>query len=275
MALAKQNEFQTTAWQNNFSATPSLTQWGTRLTAHATPHSKGTWATLATATYDVYGFWLGVNGSVASATRTDMMLDIGIGTAGSPENIIVPEYLCGWRAVPATGGYYVYFPIFIPRGSVIQGRIQALITVDVLDVQIVLNGGGSAMPGPLFSGCDAYGTDIASSIGTSHTPGNTGAESTQASIGSTTTKHYGAVLLGLGGTLAQTTTTNIAYHWELRIGSVTVAEWFAETHTTEAQNGPWPPCPFLCSVPSGTQLQVRAEASGTALAQDVAFYCFY
>lgn len=275
MPLAKGNEFQTTTWQHNLPATPSTTQWGTRLTASATPHSKGSWATLATATYDVYGFWLGVNGSGASATRTDMMIDIGYGTASSPENIIVPEWLCGWRGLPNLAPQMVYFPIFIPRGAVIQGRIQALIASDTADVVIWLNGGASAMPGPLFSGCDAYGTAIASSIGTSHTPGNTGSESTAANIGSTTTKHYGAVSLMTGGTLATTTQTLIAYHWELQISSVTVCEWYAITHTTEIVSGPFPPTPFYCSIPSGTQLQVRAEASGTALAQDVAFYCFY
>lgn len=273
--LAANSKFRQGVWQSNLPATPSLTQWGTRLTASGTPHAKGSWATLATATYDVYGFWLCVNGTVSSATRTDAMLDIGIGTAGSPENIIVPEWLCGWRALPATGGQFQYFPIFIPRGAIIQGRIQALIASDTADVLIFLNGGGSAQPGPLFSGCDAYGTAAASSIGTSHTPGNSGAESTDANIGSTTSRAYGAVMLGLGGSLAQTTMTNIAYHWELTIGGVTICEWFAETHTTECQNGPFPPAPFYVTIPSGTQLQVQAEASGTALAQDVAFYCFY
>jgi hypothetical protein len=275
MSLARTKFAGTTLWQHNLSATPSLTQWGTRLTASGTPHAKGSWATFATATYDVYGFWLGVNGVATSATRTDAMIDIGFGTSGSPENIIVPEYLCGWRSTPNLGPLMQWFPIFIPKGAIIQGRIQALIASDTADVAIWLNGGTSAMPGPLFSGCDAYGTATASSIGTSHTPGNTGAESTDASIGSTTTKNYGAVAIGLGGTLAQTTQTNIAYHWELTISGTTVAEWFGETHTTEAIAGPFPPTPFYCNIPIGTQLQVQAEASGTAQAQDVAFYCFF
>jgi hypothetical protein len=273
--LAMTNEQQQAIWQHNLVATPSLAQWGTRPSAHATPHSKGNWATLATATYDVYGFWLAVNGTSATATRTDMMLDLGYGTNGSPENIVVPEWLCGWRGLPNLGPQVVWFPIFIPRGAIIQCRIQALITVDVADVAIWLNGGASAMPGPLFAGCDAYGTAIGSSIGTSHTPGNTGAESTDANIGGTTSKHYGAVMLGIGGSLAQTTMTTIAYHWELTVGGVTLAEWYHKSHTTEVTSGPFPPAPFLCSIPSGTQLQVQAEASGTALAHDVAFYCFY
>lgn len=273
--LAINNEFQQAIWQSNLPATPNTTQWGTRLTASGTPHAKGSWATLVTTTYDSFGFWLGTAGTSTAATRTDGMIDLGIGTAGSPENIILPEWLCGWRAAPNLGPQMVFIPIFLPRGTILQGRMQALIASDTVDVLVVLNGGASAIPGPLFSGADAYGTSAASSIGTSHTPGNTGAESTAADLGGTLAKHYGAVMLGLGGTLADTTQTTTAYHWELLVGGVTVAEWYGITHTTEAVQGPFPPAPFYASLPSGSQLQVRAEASGTAEAQDVAFYAFY
>lgn len=273
--LAISNEFQQAIWQSNLPATPSTTQWGTRLTASGTPHAKGSWGTLATLTYDSFGFWLGLAGTSTAATRTDGMIDLGIGTAGSPENIILPEWLCGWSAAPNLGPRMVFIPIFLPRGTILQGRMQALIASDTVDVLVVLNGGASAQPGPLFSGADAYGTSAASSIGTSHTPGNSGSESTAANIGGTLSKHYGAVMLGLGGTLADTTQTTTAYHWELLVGGVTVAEWYGITHTTEAVQGPFPPAPFYASLPSGSQLQVRAEASGTAEAQDVAFYAFY
>jgi hypothetical protein len=274
MSLAINNEFQQAPWQSNLPATPSTTQWGTRLTASGTPHAKGSYSTLATATYDVFGFWLGINGTTTSATRTDGMIDIAIGGAGS-EQVILPEFLCGWRNVPSIGPQVVFIPIFIPRGTVIRGRMQALIASDTVDVMLFLNGGGSALPGPLFSGADAYGTSAASSIGTSHTPGNTGAESTAANIGSTLSKHYGAVMLQVQGSLATTTMTAIAYHWELQVGSTTVTEWYSCSNTTEAVQGPYPPAPFFASLPSGSQLQVRAEGSGTSIAHDVAFYCFY
>ena len=275
MSIATNNEFQQAIWQSNLPATPSLTTWGTRLTASGTPHAKGSWSTLATLTYDSYGFWLCLNGTATSATRTDGMIDLGIGTAGSPENIILPEFLCGWRATANLGPQCVFLPIFLPRGTILQGRMQALIASDTVDVLIFLNGGASALRCPLFTGADAYGTSAASSIGTSHTPGNTGAESTAANIGSTLSKHYGAVMLQVQGSLATTTMTQIAYHWELQIGSTTVAEWYTQSHTTEAVQGPYPPIPFCASLPSGSQLQVRAEGSGTSIAHDVAFYCFY
>jgi len=271
MSLAINNEVQNAIWQNNFPATPAPANFSTLLTAHATPHSKGAYATLiASTTYDSYGFWLMVSGSVAAAALSDMLLDIAIGA--SQENVIVPEWQCGWSAAPSAGAQVTWWPIFIPKGSAISARIQALITVDTARVAIVLNGGASAFPGPMCSGCDAYGTSAASSMGTSHTPGNSGAESTAANIGGTLTKNYGAVMISVQGT--NTTTTAIAYHWELQIGGVTVCEWYTVNTTGAAVVGPFPPAPFLCSLPYGTQLQVRAEASGTAQAQEVASHCF-
>ena len=273
MSLSLNRNVQQAVWQSNLPAIPSITQWGTRLTAHATPHNKGAYATLMTTTYDVYGFLIGVAGSASSGVQTDMMLDIALGA--SQERIIIPEFLCGWRAAPTLGAQFHYFPIFIPRGTVVSGRIQALITVDTLDVLMIANGGASAFPGPLFSGCDAYGTVIAASQGTSHTPGNSGSESTAANIGSATSKHYGAVMFSQNGTLAILTMNSLAYHWELVMGGVAVCEWVTMTTTTETVYAPTPAAPFFVSIPSGTQLQVRGECSGTGQEQDVALYCFY
>lgn len=265
---------QQAAWLDNLPATPGFVAVGQTLTAHATPHSKGAWTTvLASTTYDIYGFWLGVSSTQASNTRTDMMLDLAIGP--NQENIIVPEWLCGWRALAVLGPAPVYFPIFIPRGTKISARVQALIASDTAELMFFGNAGTSAMPGPLFAGCDAYGTAVASSIGTSHTPGNSGADSTAADIGSTLAKHYGAVLLMVQGTLADTNMGNAAYHWKLVLGAVQLCQWWFGSEGAERVMGPFPPTPFLASLPSGSQLQVKATCSGTAEAQDVAFYCFY
>ncbi len=272
--LSLSSKFHQAEWQNNLTATPDTTQWGTRLTAHATPHSKGAYATLMTTTYDVYGFWVGVSGTATTATDTDMLLDIATGAA--QENIIVPEFLCGGRGPAASAApvaLFQWFPIFIPRGTIVSGRIQALITVDIADVLMIANGGASAMPGPLFSGCDAYGTTVASSSGTSHTPGNTGAESTAANVGGTATRDYGAVALGHG--IAGTAMNTLAYHFEIQLGAVTLCEYYTGVNSLETVLGPFPPAPFHASIPFGSQLQIRGECSGIAQAQDIAFYCFY
>lgn len=260
---------------SNLTATPNITTPGIRLTASATPHAKGAYGVLsASLPYDVYGVTLLLSGSAASATRTDMMLDLAIGGAGA-ETVILPEFLCGWKPSILTGSYQIYLPFFIPKGTRVAARIQALIASDVLDVLAFFHGGADNMPNQFFRRADAYGTNVASSTGTSHTPGNTGAESTAANIGGTLSRTYRAIMLGMNGTLATTTMTAIAYHWELVIGGVTMIEWYHRDHTTEEVFGPYPSTPIPHDLQQGTQLQIRAEASGTALAHDVAYYCFY
>lgn len=230
---------------------------------------------MASTTYDSYGFWLGILNSFGSAAQTDMLLDVAIGP--NQEHIIIPNLLCGWRGAGNNQGgpQVLFFPIYVPAGSLISARAQGLISSDTVSIMIMLQGGTSALPGPLYSGCDAYGVETASSQGTSHTPGNSGAESTAANVGSTLAKSYRAVLLQVQGTLTNTAANNIAYHWELVIGGGVVCEWYALTTNTESHTGPMPSVPFHTSLPAGTQLQIQAEASGTAQAQDVAFYCFY
>jgi hypothetical protein len=262
------------SWASNLVATPSTTNFATRLTANATPHAKGTYSQIVASTaYDVHGMFVTFAGSTSSATRTDQMMDIAIGSA--TETVILPEFLTGWRAAQSTGPQTVFFPFFIPKGTRIAARLQSLIASDTLDVMFTLVYGSGPKPERLYTRADAYGTTAASSNGTSHTPGNSGAESTAASIGGTLSKNYCAVMLQVQGSLATTTMTNIAYHWELQIGNVTKAEWYTVSHTTEQVNGPYPNQPIHMRLPSGTQLQIRAEASGTAIAHDVAYYCFY
>lgn len=259
-------------WLNNLTATPSSTNNGTRITASGSTNTKGSYSTLTTATQDVFGFWLVINGTGTAATRTDMLLDIAIDS-----DIIMPDLLVGWRGTMTAGPYCVYLPFYIPDGSVIRARCAAAIASDTVDVVIFLNQGFSRanVMGPLFTKADAYGITSASSQGTAHTPGNSGSESTAANIGSTLSRNYGAVMLGVGGSTGTTTMTSIAYHWELQISSTTICEWIHTSFTTEIVYGPYPSAPFYTSLPSGSQLQIRGEGSGTSIAHDVAFYCFY
>lgn len=260
-------------WQTNLSATPSTSSPGTTVTASSTIHTKGNYTQLiSSTTYDWYGFWLQTINTYVASSATDLLLDIAIGAASS-EQIILPNWMAGWGPTASGGARTIFVPIFIPRGTRIAARCQALITSDTVNVLVAGCVGNSGLPIPLFSNCDAYGIDTATSSGTSHTAGNTGVESTDANVGSTTSRPYGAVLLGVAS--QSSTTTAIAYHWELTIGGTTHAEWYAANTTSELVYGPFPPCPIPVSIPASIQLQVQGEASGTAQDQDVAFYCFY
>ncbi len=260
---------------SNLPATPSTSTFGTRATAGGSANTKGSWSQVtASLPHDAYGFWLTMAGTATSATSTDGLLDIGIGAGGS-EVVLVPDLLAGWIGSPTQGPRVLFIPIFIPKGTRVAIRNQGVIASDTVDCMFHFKSGDPANRGQLFSGCDAYGVNSSgASAGTAHTPGNTGAESTWANLGSTASKSYGAILpLIQVGTV--TTLTAIAYHWELGIGSVTLAEWYYMGNTGEYLNGPFPSEPAAVNIASGAQLQVRAEASGTAIAFDVAAYCFY
>jgi len=258
-------------WQHNLTATPQTANIGMSITTGGTPNQKTAFADLITSTtYDSYGFWLYYSGSSASASISNFLLDIATGASG--ENVILPNYQIGWSAAASVGMNGVFIPIFIPKGTKLSVRAQSSIASDSVRILVFLNSGTSGYVGQLFTACDTYGADTATSGGTAHTAGNSGAESTDATIG-TTTRPYGAVMLSVNGTTG--TTTAIAYHWELTIGGTTMAEWYTNNTTAEIVYGPYPQCPIYVSVPSGVALQVQGEASGTAQSQEIAFHCFY
>lgn len=261
---------------NNLAATPSTTAMATTVTASATPHVKGAYATLvASCPRDVYGITLSVSDVRVSATRTDMLLDLARGAAAS-ERVVLPDLLVGWSPTSSEGGFVVFLPLFIPQGTRISARIQALISSDTANVAIWLNNGIDSVPPRTFCAAHAYGVTGASSIGTSHTPGASGVESTAANVGGTLSRDYGAILFQAQGTLADTNMSNAAQHWELMISSATRGEWRTETSGAERRIGPFPAIPLPMNLVSGTQLQVRAESSeASPEAMDVAFYCFY
>ena len=267
------------AYQNNLVATPSQTQAGTLVTCGAA-YTKGSYADLfASTTYESYGLWINIGNTGASATRTDAVMDIAIGAAGS-EQIIVPNLLCGWRNVTSVAPMSLFLPLYIPKGVRLSARAGCATASKAIHVEAWLVGGTSdaAARGNIFTGCDAYGvTYTAGTVasGTSHTPGNTGAESTWANVGSTTTRAYKGALIVPQGSLATTTMTAISYHWELGISSTTIYECYTASATTEMVVGPLPGMPMPCAIPSGAQLQIRAEGSGTSIAHDVGIYCFY
>ncbi len=262
-----------TIWQSNLPATPSNTAIGTTVTASSTINTKGSYSQLiAAATYDSYGFWLGIFGVSTAATDTSQLLDIAIGAAASEVDIL-SNFLTGSRSstVSVGGPTYYFIPLFSPAGSRVAARVQGVISSDTAVVSIMLNGGHSQI-GPIFNCCDTYGADTADSGGTAHTPGNSGSESTDATIG-TATRDYGAIMLGLSSNL--TVAANLATHWELTDGTNTLAEWLAFTTTAENVVGPFPLAPFYLNIPNGMAMQVQAECSGTGEAMDAAFYCFY
>lgn len=263
-----------TTWQTALPATPGAQSAGVTVTGSGSANTKGSYSELITSTtYDSYGFWLSVYNTRASATDTSTLLDVSFGAAASEVDVL-SNFMCGFINANATNGgpQLSFIPLFVPKGTRIASRLQSVQTSKTANVGIWLNGGATG-PCPIFTACDTYGADTTDSGGTAHTPGNSGAESTDATIG-TASRKYKAIMLRLG-TSAITVINNIAYHWEFTDGTNTYCEWYSVNSTDETICGPFPLAPLVVDIPSGAAMQIQAEASGTAQAHDVTFHCFY
>ena len=256
----------------NLSATPTLLD-GTTVTAAGSAHTKGSWVQLiATTAYDWHGFWLATGSTFTSGTVTSQLLDIGVGGAGS-ETVLLPNVHSGWRANTDDTVDMFFVPLFIPKGSRVAARVQSAIASDTVLVLIAGQPGTSGLTQNIFTGCDDLGTVSASSRGELHTPGDTGTYSADASIGSPTTRSYGAVMLMMSPT---STSLNFrAYHFAIRLSSQTLGTYRCLTHTSEMICAVTPAGPSYMAVPSGSQLQTRATCSGVAQQMAVSLYGFY
>jgi hypothetical protein len=271
------------AMQHNLVATPGINNPGTVVTASGTVNTKGAWSSLIDpVNYEAFGVYLIFHNTFVAATRTDMLVDIGYGpTGGGSEQVIIPNFLAGWAAVPSASSLSAkefFLPLYIPKGVRLSARCQSVIASDTVSVTAWLLTGASSPPWHVFRKADAYGiTSSGASNGTVLDPPTTaGTESAWTSIGSTTSRTYEGLLLGVGGTLADTTTTSLAYHVEIGYSSTMLGEFYVGTNATEMVAGPIPPLPVFQSIPSGTQLQARIEQSGTDTQDlDVALYGLY
>ncbi len=263
--------------QHNLEATPSTTP-GTTITCGATPHVKTAWSSLLDPVgFDVSYIVVMLYNCNTAATETGCFVDIGVGpTGGGSEQVIIPNLLAGHSAAQAgTFSYTRAFsaPFYIPKGTRISARAQARVVSETVDIVLWVYGGMSGQTW-LPTRADDYGPDTATTRAALITAGNTGAESAWTSVGGTTTRDYhGYVFMGQGGT--NTTITALAYHWETGFSSTAHAEFYTQCTTGEVIGGPIPHVPILMPIPSGTQMQVRGECSGTAVEMSAAYYGLY
>jgi len=267
------------ALQGNLPATPGLTTGasssGKTVTASPTIHAKGAWVELiAATTYETHLITVGVAGTNVAATRTDFLVDIGVGAAGS-ETVLIPNLLAGFCGVQKDTGLRTYtFPLHIPEGTRLSARGQALIASDVCEVNVFLHGGPSGLAWPIYDGCDAIGIATSTSSGTYITSGASGTEGAWTSVGGVTARPYDALMFGVGG-VNNTVITSLAYHFEIGYSSTTLAEYLVFTGTAEVAFR-YPDTWFGASIPASTQLQVRGEASAAGpQTVDVALYGLY
>lgn len=260
------------AIQTNLIATPSSTGLNGTTCTGGVAHTKGSWTqAIASTNFDVQWIDLIIGVTGSATTATECLLDVGLGPA--TEVVVMSNLLAGYVGRADAAGNTPFIrgisvPFFIPRGTRISTRCQGVQASKTINVMLFLHGGARG-PLPSFTRIDDYGTSLAASRGTSHTPGNTGAESAWANIGATTSRAYDAVMLMATG--FGTAQNGRYYNWEIGYSSTSLGEYMTVTSTNEFSTQA-PLTPVFQQVPSGTQLQARAECSSTAQACDVALY---
>lgn len=273
-------------WRNcttNLTGTPSATV-GTSVTAGGVAHTDGNTALLVSnVAHDVHMIGIGIQSTFTSASNGSALVDLRIdpsGGGGSPDLYVdlISDLVCG--NVYDTGDICWYcFPLFVKSGASFGARVRNGVAGKACGVVVQLYGGPSR-PDQWWCGqsVTSLGINAGTSSGTSITPGNTGAFSAWQNLGSTLPQAAGAIQFGIQGG-GQTTMTQIGYHFQFAIGGQSPdvqrqigPTYYVRGNTNEGLNRETQPGPILCNLPAGTQLQMRATASGTAQAYDAAAY---
>lgn len=242
------------------------------VTASATIHTKGSWVELVAAT-DGPGQLVVVQafGTATSAAATSMLLDIGIGAAGS-EVVLIPDLGVGYTTgSAATPGRKWHFPVFVPSGVRLAARCQALIASDTVDVIIDVYGGGAFDSQQCFSAVTAYGANAATSRGVSVANGGTAnVKGSWVQITAATTEDIAAIAIATQG--AGSVTLSARSHLiDIGIGAaasevVLAEDLFYVDNATEFQYQiePWPFVPFATPIPSGARIAARRQCSAAS-----------
>jgi hypothetical protein len=265
----------------NLSGTPSNGSGNGTAVIAGTNNADGSNTSILTAvSHDVELIVINVAGLAIAGGNGSALLDLLVDPAGGTSwssTPLISDLIVGCSVGnSSTAGYaYTYFfPLWVKSGSSLGARIRSSHTGS-LTSRVILNlYGGNSNPSSWWCGqnVESIGINAASSTGTSHTPGNTGAYSTWTNFGSTTTNVSGAVQYAVHGTSTTTTANGAGYHMEFGVASTRIGPNVLRMTNTSESGWQLPTGPIFCSLPSGTQLQVRGTCSGTAQALDVAAY---
>jgi hypothetical protein len=254
-------------WQyfaNNYAAAPS-TSPGTVITSGTA--AEGSVVSLITAlSYDCELLVVRLYASSATTAARPLTLDIMIDPAGGTSYSVLVENILGGQLNGAGssgswGGATYAFPLFIPAGARIGARCHADLNTTTVSVHVNVYG-QNANPGSWWAGQRVTSYGVSGKDGTNHVCGNSGAYSSWTNFGSTLSEACGALQFSIGQDNASG--TSLHYYLEFGVGGVAIGPpIMCSTNTTEALSV-MPSMPIFCSLPAGTQLQVRGTCSGTA-----------
>lgn len=265
------------------TGTPPAATVGVNFSAGAS-NADGTAVTLKTnVAHDVHLVVIGIGGVQISNGDSGALADILVDPAGgtSWSAGFIDNLVCGYTATPAAGtvplSQWYAFPVCVKAGTSFGIRARTRYTTASITSgrAAIWLFGEPSRPDAWWCGSRvvSIGISESTSSGTSVTPGNTGAWGTWTNIGGTTNPRLGCLSFGLNAQGAAGTA--LGFYWQMGVGSAQIPgtpTYFSSTSTAEVSSRSFPFFPTFVDVPAGAQLQVRATASGTAAAHDVALY---
>ena len=236
----------------------------TTVTASATTHTKGSWAQVIASTASE-ATALGVNIGNVSATNTDtgMLLDIGVGAAGS--EVVRAENIAVGGAIVTSNGFgalTVFLPMRVASGSRIAVRCQSAGASRTGTVSIApyLFGAPHMVPETI----DVLGVDTATSRGTAAS----GATGSWFEIVASTAKRYRAVMV-VPSVIGNSVGTARAIRWTVGHGTanaesaIGASAAFFDTLERGGTPGAIPCLPIPCDLPAGTRIAVQHNISSS------------
>ncbi len=245
---------------------------GTQITANATANTKGSYATLGTASFDYDGFWVAIT-SVVSGTIYRQRVDIAVNTGSSDQVIAEDVYYDG----SVSGAWYdnsarsFFVPVKIPRGAVVKARCQSSTGSGTLLAAVNgMQGDARMISGfrALKSATDWSGTDPTNSLALS---GATLSGWTQ--VTASTPARFAGLYLGLDslGTAPGFAACIFDIGWGTA-GSERVLTSIGTASYGSSGVSPLfyaPAGPFPCDLPAGTRLAVRGQSAYSSAAGTV------
>lgn len=271
---------------HNYPSSISALTFGAAITTGVNDADGSTVDLIGSAlTHDVEYLRILINGELPIGSNNDILLTITIDPAGGTSWAdLIPYLIAGAvndikvSGSDPAGVCCIYdFPIWIPAGATLGGYARSADAANSSLLYVAIQAyGGNRNPASWWCGqrVEGIGITAASSTGTAHTTGGSGAFSTWTNLGSTLTGNCGALQWGVNGQASSFYTAD-SFQFEFGVGSQRIgAPLFRLLTSSEA--GYWVPTgPIFKSLASGTQLQVRGTASSTARTLGVAAYAVH
>jgi len=267
---------------SSLTGTPPTFDVGVAVTAGANNTDGTAVGVLSALTFDCHYLIIGIGGTGLSTAQSHTLLDILTDPAGGTSySSFINDLACGYTPdIDVQQGIvcWYHFPIYIPAGSSVAVQARTAHTANITTGRVIMYAyGNPSRPEMWWCGqkVESLGINAASSKGTDVIPGDSGADGSWTSIG-TSTYDYGAVQYGINGT--DGSSAGRGYYWDLGFGSTAfpgAPRAFKAMGSVESGAMHGLNQPIWCNVAAGTVWQLRATCSGVAETFNAAIYGVY